>query len=99
MSDLANVRMSTLPHDSAAFGGSVLAARSKYLEISIQIEQQIQCQISHIKETQLANLVPEPLEHFVCLRGDAEGAYRLEAAEVGALRRRELGRFGDGPGN
>merc|ERR1719188_354262 len=31
MSDLANVRMSTRPHDSAAFGGSVLAARSKYL--------------------------------------------------------------------
>ena len=32
ISDLANVRMSTLPHDSAVFGGSeVFAARSKYL--------------------------------------------------------------------
>ena len=48
---------------------------------------------------QFANFLPKPLEHLVCLRGDAERADRLEAAEVGALRRRELGRFGDGPGN
>ena len=60
---------------------------------------QIEPIIHVLNVVQLAKFVPEPLEHFVCLRGDAEGAYRLEAAEVGALRRRELGRFGDGSGD